>query len=297
MAFNVELLKKHPYATGGAVLVGAIILYIIIKGSQGSSGNTAATTTATSGDGTTAADVQMAQIQAAADVQSNAQQVALQTAQLQANVADTQTAASLQATQLGDTLSAAAQIYGLQANVSENATNVAGATTQQANQLLYAQNIQQMQDNVLEDQIGQAASENENNNATALAGEQIQANYGVNIANLQAGVASQSIADESTYAENQLSDTNTLVSGQAQNYDNVEAYILGHAGEQKNSALDATDQTNLFQTILSGGNPGVASAGVQGTTQTAVSGNNSGVATVSNAINSTIGLIGAGLFA
>ena len=286
--FDPELIKKHPYATGGAVLVGGIILFVLLSRGESSS---AATTSSSSGLSTGAYmqdQLQMAQISAASSLQQNAQNVQLQTAQLSADTANNQTAAALKASDLQTIAGLAASTFGTQAQVAENATNVNAQTVQQQNQLTYAENIQQMQDNVLMDQINQGSIEQANNNATALAGTQITANYQLGVAQLQAGVATAGLTDATNLATNQQNITASTL-----------PYILDHAGDQKNSALDATDQTGIFQTILSGGNSTVAATG------TAVSGGaaNSGNAATASATKSIMGGIssiasslGAGFF-
>lgn len=276
MAFNIALLKEHPYAVGGVVIVGGIVVFYLLSSSSGSTG------TASSGNNNYAAalsaDTQLQQVAAAAQIQTSAQQAQLQQTALQAQVANTQTAASLTASNTNTYASLIAALAGNSASVSENSTNVQGATTQQANQLLYAQNIQQMQDNVLTDQINQAGEENANNNATSLSALQDQLTY-------QGGVATQELTDATQIASQQTANQFALANT-----------IIPMAGNQQNSALDATDQTALFQTILSGGNASVASSGNAATSSATKAGDAQSTALAAG-ITSGISSIAAGFFA
>jgi len=193
MALDFALLKEHPYTTGVVVIVGGLVVFYFLSNSQGSS------TVVSGGTDNTAAvlsaDEQEAQIQAGESVQNNAQQVALQQAQLQAQVANNQVAASVAINNTNTAAQLAAALENGQIGLQENNSNNAAVTTQQANQLLYAQNIQQMQDSVLESQINSGVLENANNNATALAGAQVEAGVSETIAGYQQNLALQGLQD------------------------------------------------------------------------------------------------------
>jgi hypothetical protein len=257
---DFEAIKKHPYAIGSVVIIGGIVVFYLV----GSGGSSSATQPASNSNYAAAlqADTQLASAQAGVAVQQAAQQAQLQQTQIQAQVANTQTAANLDASKFGTLASLVSAIFSTQQT-----------TQQQANQEVANQNLQALQDSVLTDQLNQQANLAANTNATNLAGLVDQLNYGTNLAQLQVGVVNQA-------QQNQLQLAQT---------------IIPLAGQQKNSALDATNQTNLFQTILSGGNAGVATSGVNGTTAAAVSGNNTGLGTLRAVTSLGTSLIG-GLF-
>lgn len=253
MAFNLALLKEHPYATGGIVLVGCVAVYYLM-----SSGSSSSTTSSGSSDydAALAADTQLQQTAAAASVQTAAQQAALQQTEIQAQVANTQTAADLTASDTNTYAALVASLAGDQASVSENATNVNGTTQQQLNQEMSNDAIYGMQEGVIEDQYSTAASENANNNATSLSELQAQLNTTQTVDLAGINSATQ------------------LASQQATDAYNLDQTIIPMAGEEMNSGQDATDQTSIFQTILSGGNASVATAGTNASSSVA----NAGVA-------------------
>lgn len=221
MDLDLSLLKKHPYATGGAVIVGGVVLFYLMSGSQGSEQSTS------SGSGVDysslyAADAQLAQVQAAAQVQTNAQQVQLAQSQLEAAVSNYQTDASLEATKVTTAAQLAATLAQLQSE-----------STRDANQYAYALQIQQMQDQVLMSQINAGVLENANNNATALGATQIAADVSRYSIDAAAVLAQQKEADYQA---------------------NVQA-IIPQAGKSYNTANDANRATTLFSQILAGGDP------------------------------------------
>lgn len=269
MALNLELLKEHPYTTGAVVIVGGLlILYLMSSGSgstsSGSSGDYAASLNA---------DEQLAGVQAGAAVQQGAQQVQLQQAQLEAQVANNQTAASLVTGQTQTAAQLAATLASLASQVQIAGISQAGS----ANQLIYAENLQSMQDAVLEDQINSGVVENANNNATALAATEFTVGT-------QGSIASQALQ----YGY-QLSSRNQDI------YAAQLPFIESQAGKQYNSALDANNANALFQTILTSGNPAVATAGVQSSSSTAASGN-SAMASEVGSVTNGLATIVKGLF-
>jgi hypothetical protein len=277
MAFDLALLKEHPYATGGIVIVGGVAVFYLLS-SRSSAAPAQASAAVPDNSAVLAYSSQLAQAQAAAEVQTNAQQVQLQQTQLQADVASQQIDASLHTNDVNTAAQLAATLAQIQAGAESTTQTLAAQTTQQANQLVYAQNIQQMQDAVLESQINSGVVENANNNATALAGTEATLNYQQTIAGMQATLASQGLTEASDLAEKQQSDFET----------NVQA-ILPNAGKAYNSALDANNALALQQTILTGGNPAVAAAGIQSSSTATVSGNQTGIATINAIINGLIG--------
>jgi hypothetical protein len=208
LALDLDLLKKHPYATGGIVIVGGIVVFYLI--SSGASSGGSASTGSSDYSSALAADTQLAQTQAATAVQTNAQQAQLQATELQAQVANTQTVAAQQTSDLNTYAALVASLYGTQQATAQDVLNTQATTTQQANQLLYAQNIQSLQDSVLTDQIDQAANENANNNATNLAATVDQLNSNNYNANLQYQLGQTSLGDATQLAVQQTGDTYAL---------------------------------------------------------------------------------------
>ena len=274
MAFDLALLKEHPYATGGIVIVGGLAVFYLLSSRSSGAAAPAQASAAPDDSAALAYSSQIAQANAAAQVQSNAQQVQLQQTQLQAQVASQQVASNQEMNDVNTAATLAATLAQIQASAQGTTDTLAAQTTQQANQLVYAQNIQQMQDAVLESQINSGVVENANNNATALAGTESTLNYQQSIAVMQATLASQGLTEASDLAEKQQSDFET----------NVQA-ILPTAGKAYNSGLDANNALALQQTILTGGNPGVAAAGIRSSSTAVVSGNQSGVQTLQAIIN------------
>ena len=272
MHFNLALLKEHPYATGGIVIFGGVVVFYLLSSSSSSSGSGGNSDFAAE----LQADEQQQQVQAAENVQQSQYNAQLQQTQIEAQVANTQTAASLDANNVNTAAQLASSLAGINASVSENATNQNATTTQEANQLIETQNTTSMQDAVLESQINSGVVENANNNATALAGLENTNQY------------TYSLGSQS------LNDATTLATQQNNQYANEVSYIEGAAGQQKNSALDATDQTALFQTILSGGNPAVAASGNSSTTSATLAGDKQGTALVGS-ITSGLSSVLAGL--
>jgi hypothetical protein len=275
MHFDLALLKEHPYATGAVVIVGGIVVFYLL--SSGSSSSTAASSGNDDYASTLSADEQLSQVQAAADVQTQQTQAQLQQAQLEAQVADSQTNASLQANDVNTAASLAGVLGQISGQVEENNSNNYTAVTEQANNDISQDNVYGMQEAVLEDQINSGVTENANNNATALAGSE-------DIAGLQTQVSLAS-----------LDDATQLASQQQTAYDAQIPYIVQNAGSQQNSALDATDQTSIFQSILSQGNPSVAAAGTNASSSVAV-GNNNSTSTLLGAIGKLGASVGGGLF-
>jgi len=270
--FNFGLLKEHPYATGGIVIVGGVIVFYLLS-SRGTSGTGASSSDFQS---QLAADAQLQQVQAQENIASTNANAQLQQAQLAANVSNTQTAASVATNNTLTAAQLAGTLAGIQGTVQTTAIQANAATAQQYNAAISTQNEVSMQDAVLQSQINSGVVENANNNATALAG--LESNNAVTY-----GLGSQTIGAGLTLAQQQQQNFET----------NVQA-IAPLAGQQKNSALDATNQTAIFQTILSNGNPGVAASGNGATSTAAVSGNNAG-ASIINGVTSTIGSVAKGL--
>jgi hypothetical protein len=257
MAFDLALLKEHPYATGGVVIAGGLVVLYFLSSSQGSAGSSAVPGGGGGIDYASiyAANAQMAQVNAAAQVQTNAQQVDLQKQQLDAMVAKYQTDASIESNDQNLAATLAATLAQIQADKETTVYTLDSQTKQQANQLMYAQNIQQMQDDVLMANINSGVLENANNNATVLAGTQSTLDYQASLDRLQAAVAVHGIDAGLTLAQQQEADFQT----------NVNA-IIPQAGKSYNTANDANRATTLFSQILARGNPSPVITNQQGQT-------------------------------
>jgi hypothetical protein len=258
MAFDIALIKEHPYATGGIVIVGGIIVFYLLSGSSSAPSSSATSSGASNQAALLQAQEAEAQINAGTQQQNAQTSAELQAASLQADAQNQATAASVAINQVNTEAQLASSIYGTQASLQATALNDNAATEQQANEAIFNQNTVAMQDSVLEDQINSGVVENANNNATAVAGAQIQA-----------GVADLGLGDALTLAQQQESDQYNLTSQNETAYDAEIPYVVQHAGQKQNSIIDATDQTSLFQTVLAQGNPTVATAGTSATSTVA----------------------------
>jgi hypothetical protein len=181
---------------------------------------------------TAAGNSSLAQIQAAQAVQTGAQNAAVQTAQIQAD----------------------AQKYATDASVKMSDNALAATLAQYAAQL-----------DLGKYQTDAAVTEAGMQTRVALATVDASNHQ----ADLAERVSQSTIAAQKDITETYLSDAYSLArTDQANNETNTQ-YILQHAGDKKNSQLDATDQTTLFQTILAKGSPGVAATGSQASVATA----------------------------
>lgn len=171
MHFDISLIKKHKVATVVIVGIGAIVLYLLLKGSSGSSGASSAT-------GLTTTDLQAAQLTAAENVQQSQIQSTQNIAQINADVQNNQTAASLalgQAQIQASTVQQANQIAG---NLS--AINLEGTISTQ-------QQVNAEQTQLAETQLGTSA-------AVDVAG--IQAGAYETAVNAQTAVESQALSNQ-----------------------------------------------------------------------------------------------------
>lgn len=297
MAFDLKFIKDHPYATGGVVIVGGVVVFYLLSSS--SSSGQASTQAAAQPDMSAAyaAAAQEAQTNAAAQVQTNAQTVQLQQAQLEADVANTQTAASLQSNNVNTAATLAATLAQIQAQtqqnqdslnaqLTENADTLSAQTVQQGNELTYASNIQGMQDAVLESQINAGVVENANNNATALAGTDATLDYQTTLAQLQAGVASQGVTAAETVQEQQQQNSYNL---SQQTLNIVQQAGLNHGTESLENDLTGTIGLAL-------GTAAPATAAVTGNSQAAVA-SSAATASIINSITGGATKVATGLLA
>lgn len=266
MALDFELLKKHPYATGGVVIVGGLVVFYLL------SRNSASSVSGVNSSGSVlAADSALGQAQAAAAIQTNAQNAAIQQAQINAQSTNLQTSAAESVTNNQTIAGLIAALSGNKTSIAVTQSNNDAATLQQMNAEVSQQNIYALQEQGLQDQINQAAQENANNNATSLAGL-------VDQLNAQGQIATKVI------------DSSTALATQSQkNYSDIATYIASQAGKPYNTANDANRATTLFSQILAGGNPSpvIANQYVQGQQNIATTGAiASSVSSLSNAASS-----------
>jgi len=282
MPFDLELIKKHPYTTGTIVIIGGVVVFYLMSSGSAPAANSP------SSDQTSAEayDAQLAQVQAAADVQSNAQQVQLQQAQLEASVSNTQTQAQLEATQTSTAAQLAATLAQVQASTQQNKDTLAAQTIQQGNELTYASNIQSMQDSVLEDQINSGVVENANNNATALAGVESTNDLQAIIAGYQAAVAKLGVTAAQAVQTQQLSQQYDL---SKQTLDMVQQAGLNHGTESLENDLVGTIGLTL-------GTSAPATAAVQGNSQAAAA-SSAATASIINSITGAASKVATGLLA
>lgn len=266
MSLNIGILKKHPYATGGVVIVGGIVVFYLLSRGGG-------TTVASSGGNIAAADAALGQAQAAAAIQTNGQNAAIQQASIAAQSANYQTSAAEDVSNTQTLASLVAALNGNQTSIAVTRSNNDAATLQQQNAEVSQQNIEAIQEAGIINQTDQAFNINANNNQTSLAAFLAQ------------------LKEQGTIAQQTLGIAGNLAQQQETAFDSQIPYIVQHAGDQKNSGLDATNQTSIFQTILSGGNPNVAAAGTTASGAVAINGNNTG-ASITNSIIGSITKIG-----
>lgn len=293
-------IDEHKLESAGIALVLVGALYLLLRGG----GNSSSAQPVTAANGASSdyysAQLQLDQLSAAQGAQQLQAATQTQQTQIAATVADNQTAAQLAA--LEDQDNSAVQAAKIQAGVTNNQTqaqidvaqiqgNVQNTSTQaqvQENRdnLTSVENIVSSQDAIQIAQINAAQAEQANNDQTAVDINGQQYDYQNNLADLNAGIESESLQDQTTLLTQQQSNQLTL-----------SQQIIPLAGKQQNSALDAEDQTNLFATVLANGNPSVASSAIQGSTQAVISGNNTGATAIITNLAGTIAKAGAGLFA
>ena len=221
-----EWIKEHPLITAG-IFVGLLIIYYFMSSSSSAS---SATGTAS---GPTAADLQLAQLQASQNVAQLQAQAGLQSAQIQAGVAGQQISAQQESTDA----QTAAQLAAIQAQtgaqVSINAAQIQGQTQQT-----------QAMANVIMDQYDQQTAQQAN-----------VVSYLNNLTNAQAGVALS-----------QIDATKSLVTQQQQNQYNLNQASLGYIDHINGS------QNRLALLLSTQGNQAGSIAAAQGQTLSSISG-------------------------
>lgn len=181
--FDVEALKKHPYTIGGVIIVGGLIIFYLLSKSGSS---------ATASDGGLGEALQydenQAQVNASLAAQQQQTQAQTQQAELEAQVSNTQTAASLDASNTATEANLADNIAGIIGSIYD--TNA--STVNNANEEVYTENVQSMADAVLENQTNAGVYENANNNATNLAATELGDNlYAEDVATIAPNIGKQ----------------------------------------------------------------------------------------------------------
>lgn len=272
MAFNLGLLKKHPYATGGIVIVGGIAAFYLL-----SSGGSSAAATSGGDSGIAAADATIQQANAAAAIQTNAQQVQLQTAQLNASVANTQTAAAVNTTNTTTFADLIAALSGNKTSLEVTESNNDTAALNNANQLTSEQNIYSLQESGIQHQYDLAAEENHDNNQTNLDALNDQLGYGALIQTTALGDATDLATQQNNLNASVLQYVTSTGLSNAPNKDNLNS------------------ETAIIQQVLAGGNPGVATSYQSATATGAVASAAEG-ASIASSISKGASSIVTGLF-
>jgi len=195
--FSLEIFKRHPYWTGGGVLIGGVALwYFFLRGNSGAASSVQVTTNPATPDPQAE---QMAMQLALAQLSANTQ-IALQTQQL--GVKSQEDAYSFQ---LGEQ----------QINASSDATDKQFQLQEDALQTQAAMQAQALQTQLQEQQAGYNANiEGMKITAnSAISQETIAANLQQNLAAINAQLNAHAIDAQSTNFQAQLS-TQALINGQ-----------------------------------------------------------------------------------
>lgn len=266
MEFNLALIKKHPYATGGVVIVGALIFFYLLS----DSGNSGSSTNSSNGidySALASANAQIASISAGVQQQQIAANAQNQQAALAADVTNNQTAASLSATKYQTDAATAVALASIAATTTQNEDNILG-------------------------QVKQASIQGD------VAKAQLDTEYAENA--LAAGVATHTI-DASTSIATQTNQLEyQLMSQQQQNQADLNKSIFEYTSKTGLANTPNRDNlnsaTSILQTLATGGNPGVAATGLQTNTGSQQSGDAASAskwASVTNGITKIVtGLFG-----
>lgn len=263
MALDLGLIKKHPYATGGVVIVGGLVVFYLLSRNSAASASGVASN---GSNGVLAADTALGQAQAAAAIQTNAQNAAIQQANIAASSTNLQTNAAESVANNQTVASLIAALSGNKTSISVTQSNNDAATLQQKNQEISQQNIYSLQEQQLTHQYDVAAQEQANNNATSLSAF-------VNQLNAQGEIATQVLSNQKSLSEQ----------------------IIPLAGKQYNTANDANRATTLFSQILAGGNPSPVIVNQQGQTYQNINSTNA-TAGVINSVVKGASSVAAGFF-
>lgn len=215
--FNFTLIKKHPYASAGVIVVGGLVLYLLLHGSSSSSTTSSSGVYDQQSAITTQANAQLA-------LQQDAEQSQYQMAALSAT-----TSQNIQTLKAYEDITLGTQANNNQAlEINKQAdVSLAGISAQQAIATLQSNNQTQVQiagiaanEQMQQNQLNAAISQTNTNAAlqahladtnaqlqqnlsninaqAAISGQQINANTQVSIANIQAGTAKHS-SDNSSW--------------------------------------------------------------------------------------------------
>lgn len=205
--FNLNLIKKHPYASAGVIVVGGLVLYLLLHGSSSSSSTSSGTYDQQSAI-TTQANAQLA-------LQQDSEQAQYQMASLSATTS--QNVATLKAYEDITLGTQANNNQALEINKQAD-VSLAGISAQQSIATLQSNNQTQVQiagiaanEQMQQNQLNAAIAQTNTNAAlqahlsdtnaqlqqnlsninaqAAISGQQINANTQVSIANIQAGTA------------------------------------------------------------------------------------------------------------
>ena len=218
---NFELIKKHPYITGTVVIVGGFVLFLLLKG------NNTAQAPAATGGGTSPQD---AALQASYSLQSQGLQVQAQGQQLQADVANNQTAAQLQAIELQTAAAVQTSLATTQAQTQLGIAQVQASTDQAKISEEGTIGLATAQNQLWETAINAGVAENQSNNQAAVAVSQIQGD-----------VISQQIQAQSAVAQGTLK---LVQSGQLNKG--------GQGGQLQLAAVAAATGNNPAQVVAAG---------------------------------------------
>lgn len=255
---DFSIIKRHPYATGGAVIVGGFVLYLLLSSSQGGA------TTSTVASGPTAADLQLAGIQAGVQSQQIQASAATSVAQLQADAANKQTDAQLQASLAQLTAQqnlATIQSQTDQANISAqkdvSLANISAGTAQNKDMLDYIEALTSSQNDVIKTQITSQSQQQIAEDNISLQGYQSQLQYQQAIAAYQTATNMAGISASADVASQQIQSQHDL-SQQALGI--ASATGLNHATTSISSSVLQTIAAALNQPAI-----GVANASAEGT--------------------------------
>lgn len=202
MKLNFEVFKKHPYGWLGGGLALFVLIYLYERSKHSSA---ASTNTVVQSNGPSAADLQYAQMQTAAQLQSNQTAAQVQVAGLQANVqnnaitAQADTAAEQVAAQLAAIQAQTAAT--VQENATNNATQVSMSQITANAQTTTAQ--LQAQENETQTNALKSIEENQTNAQVNEHGQTL--NYLGTVAGYQSSLQSQSMAEQAQLTSQQLS--------------------------------------------------------------------------------------------
>ena len=295
MAFhlNFEIVKEHPYAVAGVVLVGGLVLYLYWTHNSNQSASTTNNGTAVYGTPTVDPSVQTAEINAAASLQASQNAVNAQTAQNNFQLmSDAQSqAASLQLAQLQAQASTTQQVNSIQGQQNLASLQATASTTQQTNSIqgqevlagiqatLDSQNISSQQSmfdaqlsaNTASQQANDSLALNEATLAQNTALQVVQANAAQNVAlaNINASVATAPIQASVDIANLQAQLQGQVIANNATS--TQQAIALIQSGQLNKGGAGGANQVAILGTVL--GAPGISGPAYSTATASLTGGN------------------------